>query len=866
VIRNYGDGTPGGSSGYEDTDQTVAYEYTDGLRTKIKVDMPSGTDDQETLYTYGTTKGASAGDSNIGTGHLLQTVQYPDSSGGSDVVTYAYNAQSQKNWQQDQEGNVIETDFNDSGRQTHRQITTLDADFDGDVRRITTAFADLGRRSTVTQYDNATVGSGSVVDEVKFTYDDWGNISNYEQDHDSTVGGGGSLSDYEIQYTYELDEDGRPAVRRTGMTLPSGNAITYSYSTGIYDEADRVASVLDGAVTMASYKYMGAGMVVRTTYNQPGIFSSLYTTNVNTYGNLDRFNRVTTSSWTSDLATDVDFYDFDVSYDRNGNVTVVEDNTHADKDVSYTMDDLDRLEDAQQGTWGGSSISSEVRHEEWTLDHTGNWDFYRLDFNDDGDGGDTDEYEDDRTHNKVNELTGRDTDDNGTDDHTLVYDAVGNLTDDDESYEYVYDPFGRLCEIEDQSSNTVADIEYNGLGHMKSIHTDTDDDGDVDGDDKWFHAAYDERWRMVAYFREDDSDPKEEFVPEQAGRNGLGGSSYINGVIARDKDANTAWTTQSDGTLEERLYYCQNWRGDVVSLIHKLRLQVESVRYSPYGEPFGLPEPDCDSDGDRDAADGAQITTWINASQYDIRGDVDLDGDVDGTDSAWGGAYGAATIGWGGLSWKENRMGIGGYSLTMDASRLLEARLRILDSKQGRWTRRDPLGFADSKSLYDYCVANPIRCNDPFGLRSVDADRPLSERFSVKCEKAITRPIVDVTGIQIATLKCDFTWGGPCLNPCKLYFENCRFSGFTGLGGNIFGVELGVRVFIEPKPWGSATEAVCSRYRNRNTCKLSTNVIVRNCVYAYCFDLFTVREEHECGCYKCQTGCNRQDSEEQHDH
>lgn len=39
------------------------------------------------------------------------------------------------------------------------------------------------------------------------------------------------------------------------------------------------------------------------------------------------------------------------------------------------------------------------------------------------------------------------------------------------------------------------------------------------------------------------------------------------GGTARDKDASTAWSAASDCTLEERIYYCHNWRGDVSVLI-----------------------------------------------------------------------------------------------------------------------------------------------------------------------------------------------------------------------------------------------------------------------------------------------------------
>jgi hypothetical protein len=50
-----------------------------------------------------------------------------------------------------------------------------------------------------------------------------------------------------------------------------------------------------------------------------------------------------------------------------------------------------------------------------------------------------------------------------------------------------------------------------------------------------------------------------------AGLGGFGGSSYSDSVVLRDRGANTDWVDESDGTLEERRYYCQNWRHDVVA-------------------------------------------------------------------------------------------------------------------------------------------------------------------------------------------------------------------------------------------------------------------------------------------------------------
>lgn len=41
-------------------------------------------------------------------------------------------------------------------------------------------------------------------------------------------------------------------------------------------------------------------------------------------------------------------------------------------------------------------------------------------------------------------------------------------------------------------------------------------------------------------------EPKEEFLLQQAGDGGFGSSSYINSIVSRYKDANTAWTSASD--------------------------------------------------------------------------------------------------------------------------------------------------------------------------------------------------------------------------------------------------------------------------------------------------------------------------------
>src|SRR5690606_10149073 len=114
-----------------------------------------------------------------------------------------------------------------------------------------------------------------------------------------------------------------------------------------------------------------------------------------------------------------------------------------------------------------------------------------------------------RTHNLVNELDAMAVynDMSLVGNYALAYDAVGNLLDDGEEYEYVWDGFGRLRKILDTSDQSlIAEYTYNGLGYLTGVHENTDGDTDTDNDDKWFYRMYDERWRWIGTFREDDSD------------------------------------------------------------------------------------------------------------------------------------------------------------------------------------------------------------------------------------------------------------------------------------------------------------------------------------------------------------------------
>ena len=780
-VRNYDVGVNSGNPYGTDQNVTVAYGYTNGLRTSLTAVMQSGGDNQVTTYIYGTTAGTPS-QMKISSGHLLRAVKYPDStntgttsahiaSDSSDVVSFAYDAQGREVYKKDQGGNIIETDYDENGRATQKRVTTLGSGFDGAVRRIMTTYDALGRTSLVTQYDNATVGSGSVVDEVGYTYDEWGNVSKFKQDRNSAISG----DEYTVSYAWAKATTGRNTLRKTSVTLPSGATYGYNYRSrdGLHDaEVSRVTDITSGTTPLVLYDYNGLGMVVGQKYAEPAVQWKEFTSTVGDYADLDRFNRVVKSRWTKLVTGTPDFYHVEISYDRNSNTVTAEDSVHTGFDVLYTMDSINRLTEAKEGdiAWSGvpptPTVSTCTRDQQWTLTHTGNWSVDKVDLNGDLDFSDTDELNDSRAHDKVNQLNTRDTDTAGGVNYTLAYDGPGNLTDDGESYKYEWDAFYRLRKVKNQSNNLVAEYRYNGLGFRIAEHADTDTDGDVDGNDKWYYDAFDEAWRQVARFRESDTSPKEEFLHHQAGLDGHGGSSYIDLVALRNKDANTAWTSASDGTLEERVYYCQNWRADVRTLVYATGAIAEWAQYSAYGSMFGLPGGDADSDGDCDASDLSQIQS-LSGTSYDVRGDVNLDGVIDSGDIAavqglpyWGsqqaesGAFGITA----------NTRGFGGAHALSDE--LWSNRGRSYDMQLGRWLSRDAKQYVDGPNLYSVLGHNPTVLLDPMGHSCTSCGSSIAQAGQHLSNVALHNKLMAIAGqacdygsIAPNSLACDLTYG-----------------------------------------------------------------------------------------------------------
>lgn len=140
----------------------------------------------------------------------------------------------------DQNGTVHAYEFDKLGRLLHDRVTTLASGVDGAVRRISTTYEVRGLVEKVTSYDNATVGSGTVVNEVQFAYNDFGQLITDYQAHGGAVN---TSTSPKVQYTYANGAGNH--VRREKITYPNGRILRYEYASGADANLSRVSFLAD---------------------------------------------------------------------------------------------------------------------------------------------------------------------------------------------------------------------------------------------------------------------------------------------------------------------------------------------------------------------------------------------------------------------------------------------------------------------------------------------------------------------------------------------------------------------------------------------------------------------------------------------
>ena len=407
----------------DDSNRTTNFSYTaDGLLATFTA-VNATTGNQTTTYQYGTTL-SSSGVANT----LLKTFEiYPDSVGGSDQMAFTYNRQSQVTTLADQSGTVHTYTFDILGRLIDDGITTVGTGLDTAVLRIATVYEVRGLVQNITSYDNATVGSGSVVNDIQRAYNSFAQLVTEYQSHSGAVN---VATTPIVQYAYA--NGSADTIRPVSMTYPNGRVLNYDYGTAnsTNDAASRIGSLIDndGVTHLVDYSFLGADSIVQANESQPGIQYTLIgiqggndPVTGDIYRGLDQFSRIkdliwvptgssSSSSSRSDSAAGTNLVRIQHGYDRAGNrlwrKDLVAETYGVGFDELYWYDGLNRLKVANRGTLNsiqtGIIPGSGTFNQCWTLDATGNWKGFRED--DTGSG--TWNLVQSRSANPVNEISG----------------------------------------------------------------------------------------------------------------------------------------------------------------------------------------------------------------------------------------------------------------------------------------------------------------------------------------------------------------------------------------------------------------------------------------------------------------------------
>ena len=547
----------------------TAYNADGHVSTITAVNARTG--NQTTQFLYGST----LSDSTVASSLLKVAEVYPDSSGPSDRITFKYNRQQEATETTNQAGTTRAFDYDKLGRVVQDRATALGSGIDGAVRRIATAYEVRGMVAKVTSYDNATVGSGSIVNEVQMAYDSFAQPTADYQSHMGTVN---TTTTPKVGYLF-VDGIGNTS-RAVGMTYPNGRTLSFDYGTsgGMEDALSRVAALLDGATQLADYSYLGLGAVIEQSSSEPQLRYSLIGTaggddpdTGDIYRGLDRFGRIKDLMW-RDYGRSFDAERVKYGYDRASNLTWRENATDTTDthDELYANDGLNRLNTMGRGGLNASksALTTNTFGQCWALDPVGNWRGFRQ--NDTGSGSWS--LVQSRTSNAANEITSIYTS-VGSAWATPGYDAAGHMTTIPKpgmptgSFTGTYDPWSRLVKLADGAA-TLAAYAYDGFDRRTVKQTYS---GGVLSETR--HVFYTVLWQAVEERISSSSNAERQFV---------WGVRYLDDLVLRDRD------TDASGSLDERLYAMQDANFNVTAIADSTGVVVERNAYDAYGMPSVL--------------------------------------------------------------------------------------------------------------------------------------------------------------------------------------------------------------------------------------------------------------------------------------
>ena len=283
----------------------------------------------------------------------------------------------------------------------------------------------------------------------------------------------------------------------------------------------------------------------------------------------------------------------------NGNRLFEENGVIASLSEVYTNDELNQLSSYKLGTLNGGKTDvtgTPTNAQNWDYDAVGNWDSVT-----------TNSTTQTRGANRQNEITSV----SGA--TTPTYDNNGNLTKDENDNRFVYDAWNRLVQIKNSSNTVITTNAFDGLNRKAQVTTSS---GTID-------RIFRSDWQVLE--EKSGSNTKNRYVWSPA---------YVDALVLRDRD------TDSNGTLDERLYPLQDANWNTTALVNTSGSVVERDTYSPFG-----------------------VVTFRDAS---------------------GASIGASAKDWLFLHQGGQTDSIGNYDF----------RNRVYSPTLGRWLTNDPLGFA----------------------------------------------------------------------------------------------------------------------------------------------------------------------------
>jgi RHS repeat-associated protein len=429
------------------------------------------TGDQVTTWQYGTTLATDG----IARTDLLKAKIYPlDVNAIGQVIrqiTYTYDQQGRVTLSKDTNGTEHAYVLDKLSRVTQDRATVLGTGINAAVRRIALEYTDRGQLSKVSSHNNATVGSGTIVNQVALSYNAFNQLIEDAQSHSGATSG----STPKLGYSYA---DGTAnQTRRLTTTYPSDKIITMSYGSAnsADDRLSRLAGVaIDGeGQPLGEFAWMGAGRLISLAMPQPGIALSYKHAAGqpvgdagDPYSGYDRFGRTVDMRWikTSDQSS---LSRIQYGYDKMSRRLWRQDlaaPADTKQDRFYSYDGLGQVTDSALGNLNINRTAVAgipTQREAFDYDSIGNWKQYLRQAN-----GDT-TLDQKRTSNQDNQLTELDSSASG-----LSYDAAGNMTacrpdkdgDWSKGYAIVWDAWNRIVQVNNaQTIAAVATYAYDGL-------------------------------------------------------------------------------------------------------------------------------------------------------------------------------------------------------------------------------------------------------------------------------------------------------------------------------------------------------------------------------------------------------------------